>query len=76
MRKVYLTYSRLKDYVECPKRYKYKYVDKIKIPEDLYNACTGTVKQKIVELLYNENWLFREKGDVVKERFEIWFLIC
>lgn len=69
MRKVYLTYSRLKDYVECPKRYKYKYVDKIKIPEDLYNACTGTVKQKIVELLYNENWLFREKGDVVKERF-------
>lgn len=70
MRKVYLTYSRMKDYLECPKRYKYKYVDKVKIPEDLYNACTGTIKQKIVELLYNEDWLFREKGDVVKERFK------
>lgn len=70
MIKIYLTYSRMKDYLECPKRYKFKYVDKVQIQEDLYNACTGTIKQKIVEILYNEDWLFREKGDALKQKFK------
>lgn len=70
MIKVYLTYSRMKDYLECPKRYKLKYIDKLKVSEDLYNACTGTLKQKIVELLYNEDWLFREKPDTIKNHFK------
>lgn len=70
MIKVYLTYSRMKDYLECPKRYKFRYVDKEKVSEDLYNACTGTIKQKIVEILYNEDWLFREKGEALKGKFK------
>ncbi len=69
MIKIYLTYSRMKDYLECPRRYKFRYVDKEKVTEDLYNACTGTIKQKIVEILYNEDWLFREKPDVLKDKF-------
>jgi len=70
MKKMYLTYSRMKDYSECPKRYKFRYIDKLKIPEDLYYACSGTIKQKIVELLYNEDWFFREQPQIIKNHFK------
>jgi CRISPR/Cas system-associated exonuclease Cas4 (RecB family) len=55
----YLSYSSYKTYRECPKKYKYRKVDKLKPPvkDSKHNALVGSVVQRVFEDFYNlEFW--------------------
>lgn len=54
-------YSSLKEFEECPQRYKWNKLDRRKpvVPENSYYAICGIVKQKLFEHFYNNHWYLK-----------------
>lgn len=66
MSKINLSYNGMKDYIECPKRYKLQYIDRLKPkePENKKNAFFGTLCANVTE-----HWI---NSRIYKEQPEAW----